>query len=164
MKGRGGGGALAWDLLALVGTCLYLTRPRGKIFPRGQSAVPPHGLIVSWCIYSRFSIFCLNVDLMFPQILRPTQLDTPCLQQSRKKKTRYDCLFFEKKDYKTRAQTFSQDKHCCDTMQTGATLQARCQVFFVGGGGGWCVPQEPGLNMLMLELYAMQVPKIHRAE
>ena len=34
--------------------------------------------------------------LMFPQIIRSTQLDTPCLQQSRKKKTRYDCLFFEK--------------------------------------------------------------------
>ena len=34
--------------------------------------------------------------LMFPQIIRSTQLDTLCLQQSRKKKTRYDCLFFEK--------------------------------------------------------------------
>ena len=33
---------------------------------------------------------------MFPQIIRSTQLDTPCLQQSRKKKTRYNCLFFEK--------------------------------------------------------------------
>ena len=34
--------------------------------------------------------------LMFPQIIRSTQLDTPCLQQSRKTKTRCDCLFFEK--------------------------------------------------------------------
>ena len=34
--------------------------------------------------------------LMFPQIIRSTQLDTPCLQQSRKKKTHYDYLFFEK--------------------------------------------------------------------
>ena len=33
---------------------------------------------------------------MFPQIIRSTQLDTPCLQQFIKKKTRYDCLFFEK--------------------------------------------------------------------
>ena len=39
--------------------------------------------------------------LMFPQIIPSTQLDTPCLQQSRKKKTRYDCLCFEK--YVTRA-------------------------------------------------------------
>ena len=28
--------------------------------------------------------------LMFPQIIRSTQLDTPCLQQSKKKKARYD--------------------------------------------------------------------------
>ena len=34
--------------------------------------------------------------LMFPQIISSTQLDTPCLQQSRKEKTRYDCLFHEK--------------------------------------------------------------------
>ena len=34
--------------------------------------------------------------LMFPQIIRSTELDTQCLQQSRKKKTRYACLFFEK--------------------------------------------------------------------
>ena len=34
--------------------------------------------------------------LMFPQIIRSIQLDTPCLQQSRKKKMRYDRLFFEK--------------------------------------------------------------------
>ena len=41
----------------------YLTRPRGKSFPRGgQSAVSPRGLAVFWCIYSRFSIFCLNVS------------------------------------------------------------------------------------------------------
>ena len=38
-----------------------MTRPRGKSFPRGQSAVPPRGLTILWCIYSRFSIFCLNV-------------------------------------------------------------------------------------------------------
>ena len=42
---------------------LYLTRPRGKSFPReGQSAVQPRGLTIFWCIYSRFSIFCLNVS------------------------------------------------------------------------------------------------------
>ena len=35
---------------------------RGKSFPReGQSAVPPRGLTIFWCIYSRFSIFCLNI-------------------------------------------------------------------------------------------------------
>ena len=34
--------------------------------------------------------------LMFLQILCSTRLDTPCLQQSRKKKTCYDWLFFEK--------------------------------------------------------------------
>ena len=45
---------------------LYLTRPRGKSFPReGQSAVSPRGLTIFWCIYSRFSIFCLNVSCFF---------------------------------------------------------------------------------------------------
>ena len=34
--------------------------------------------------------------LMFPQIIRSTQLDTPCLQQSRKNKTCNNYLFFEK--------------------------------------------------------------------
>ena len=34
--------------------------------------------------------------LLFPQIIHSTQLDTPCLQQSRKKKMCYDCLFYEK--------------------------------------------------------------------
>ena len=34
--------------------------------------------------------------LMFPQIIRSTRLDRPCLQQSRKKKTHYNRLFFEK--------------------------------------------------------------------
>ena len=51
--------------------------------------------MIFWCrIYSRFSIF-LPKRLMFPQIICSTQLDTLCLQQSRKKRTRYDCLFFE---------------------------------------------------------------------
>ena len=35
---------------------------------------------------------------MFPQIIRSTQLHASCLQQSRKKKTGYDCLFFGKKN------------------------------------------------------------------
>ena len=74
--------------------CLRNTRPRGKSFPReGQSAVPPRGLTIFRCTYLRFFIFCLNKRLMFPQILRSTLLDTPYLQQSRKKKTRYDYLF-----------------------------------------------------------------------
>ena len=59
---------------------------------------------------------------MFPQSIRSTQLDTPYLQQSRKKKTRFDCLLFEKKYYKARAQTFSRGQHCWSSMQTGATL------------------------------------------
>ena len=41
--------------------------------------------------------------------------------------------------------------------------QPRIARIFCGGGGG-CVPQEPGPNILMLEWYAMIVPKIHRAE
>ena len=33
---------------------LYFTRPRGKSFTREcQSAVPPRGLTVFWCIYTR---------------------------------------------------------------------------------------------------------------
>ena len=39
---------------------------------------------------------------------------------------------------------------------------ARIFFFFFWGGG--YVPQEPGTNILMFEWYAMQVPKIHRAE
>ena len=42
--------------------------------------------------------------LMFPQIIRSTYLDTPRLQQSRKKKTR------------------SRGQQCCGSMQTDATL------------------------------------------
>ena len=35
---------------------LYSTRPRGKSFPReGHSAVPPRGLTIFWCIYSRLA-------------------------------------------------------------------------------------------------------------
>ena len=59
--------------------------------------VPPRDLtiMIFWCrIYSRFSI--LPKRLMFPQIICSTQLDTLCLQQSRKKRTRYDCLFFRR--------------------------------------------------------------------
>ena len=55
--------------------------------------------------------------LMFPQIIRSTQLDTPRLQQSRKTRTRYDCLFFEKNYYKARAQTFSRGQRCWGSMQ-----------------------------------------------
>ena len=41
---------------------LYLTRPRGKSFPReGQSALPSRGLTIFWRIFSRFSGFFLNV-------------------------------------------------------------------------------------------------------
>ena len=58
---------------------------------------------------------------MFPQILRSTQLDTPCLYQSRKTK-RATIVCFLKTDYKARAQTFPQGQHCCDPMQTGAIL------------------------------------------
>ena len=74
-----------------------MTRHRGKSFPReGQAVVPPRGLTIFWCIYSRSSFDFFPKRLIFPQILRSTQLDMPCLQQSRKKKTRHDCLFFEK--------------------------------------------------------------------
>ena len=38
--------------------------------------------------------YFLPKRLMFSQILHSTQLDTPCVQF--RKKTRYDCLFFEK--------------------------------------------------------------------
>ena len=49
------------------------------------------------------------------------------------------------------------------TTKTSARPVAR--IFVWGGrGGGGCVPREPGPNILMFEWYAMQVPKIHRAE
>ena len=63
---------------------------------------------------------------MFLQIIRSTQLDTPCLQQSRKKKTRYNCLLFEKKNTSRRVHRRFHEanigQHCCGSMQTGATL------------------------------------------
>ena len=43
---------------------------------------------------------------MFPQIIRSTQLDTPCLQQSRNERKRATIVCFLKKYYKARAQTF----------------------------------------------------------
>ena len=68
--------------------------------------------------------------LMFPQILRSTQLDTSCLQQSRKKKTRYDCLGFFKKKKITRCvcrgfheanivavPSCKRAQHCCATLR-----------------------------------------------
>ena len=73
---------------------LYLTRPRGKIFLRSIT------YSTSWSDYLLVHLFAffdfLPKRLMFPQILRSTHFDTPCLQQTRKKKTLYDCLFFEK--------------------------------------------------------------------
>ena len=106
---------------------VYLTHPRGKSFPReGQSAVPPRGLTIFWCIHSRFSIFCLNVSC-FLKLYCSTQLDTPCLQQSRKKKTRYDCLFVEKNITRSVRRRFHEAnivgvpckraQHCCATLR-----------------------------------------------
>ena len=64
---------------------------------------------------------------MFPQILRSTQFDTPCLQQSRKKKTRYDCLLFEKNITRRVRRRFHEAnivgvpckrlQHCCATLR-----------------------------------------------
>ena len=37
--------------------------PEARVFPReGRSAVPPRGLTIFWCVYSRFSTFCLYVS------------------------------------------------------------------------------------------------------
>ena len=44
----------------------------------------------------KFFDFLSKRLMMFPQIICSTQLDTSCLQQSRKTKTRYICLSFEK--------------------------------------------------------------------
>ena len=62
--------------------------------------------------------------LMFPQIIRSTQLDTPCLQESRKKKTRYDCLVFEKDITGRMRRRFHEAKivdkraqNCCATLR-----------------------------------------------
>ena len=65
--------------------------------------------------------------LMFPEILRSTQFDTPCLQQSRKKKTRYDCLLFEKNITRRVRRRFHEanivgvpckrPQHCCATLR-----------------------------------------------
>ena len=66
--------------------------------------------------------------LMFPQIIRSTQLDMQCLQQSRKKKkTRNDCLFFEKNITRRVLRRFHEAnivgvlckraQHCCATLR-----------------------------------------------
>ena len=64
---------------------------------------------------------------MFPQTIRSTHLDTPCLQQSRKKKTHYDYLFFEKNITRRVRRRFHEAntvgvpckraKHCCATLR-----------------------------------------------
>ena len=75
---------------------LYLTRLRGKSFPReGQSAVPPRDLTIFWCIYSRFSVFCLNVSC-FLKLFAQLSLISYVYYNPERRKTRYDCLFFEK--------------------------------------------------------------------
>ena len=91
---------------------LYLTHPRGKSFPReGQSTVPPRGLTISVLVHF------LASHLMFHQIIRSTQLDTPCLQQSRTKKNALRLFVFRKEGYKARAQTFSRGQHCWVTLR-----------------------------------------------
>ena len=86
----------------------------------------------------------LPKHLMFPQILRSTQLDTPCLQQFRKKKTRYDgCVLLgvfgqqccvrlhgpkSLTSFKLYARSANKSQLCCGSMQTDATCwaQQRC--------------------------------------
>ena len=73
--------------------------------------------------------------LMFPQILRSTQFDTPCLQQSRKKKTRNDCLFFENNITRGVRRRFHEAniagdpckraQHCCATLRRSQTCWAK---------------------------------------
>ena len=58
-----------------------------------------------------------------------------------------------------------QTNICTEFLDNKNFSQARSQDFCLGGEGGrGCVPREPGPNILMFEWYAMQVPKIHRAE
>ena len=72
----------------------------------------------------------LPKHLMFPQVICSIRLDTPCLQQSRKKKTRYSCLDFGKKilqgasaDVFTRPTLLGygvpckRAQHCCATLR-----------------------------------------------
>ena len=72
--------------------------------------------------------YFLPKRLMFPQIICATQLDTPCLQQTRKKKMCYDCLFFEKKSVTRRVRRrfhdanivgvpYKRAQHCCVTLR-----------------------------------------------
>ena len=75
--------------------------------------------LVVWPSFGAFTrVFrFLPKRLMFPQIIRSTQLDTPCLQQNALR-----LFVFWKKYYKARAQTFSRGQHCWGSTQTGATL------------------------------------------
>ena len=101
---------------------LYLTRPRGKSFPReGQSAVPPRGLAVFWCIYSGFSIFCLAVSC-FLKLFAQISLIRHLYNNPERTKHATIVCFLKKKNYKACAQTFSRGQHCWGSMQTGATL------------------------------------------
>ena len=97
----------------------YFTRPRGKSFPRGQSAVPSRSLTIFWCI-SRFSIFCLNVSCFLKFFAQFSLIRHVYNNPERRKRATIVC--FLKKYYKARAQTFSRGQHCWGSMQTDATL------------------------------------------
>ena len=80
---------------------------------------------------------------MFPQIIRSTQLDTPCLQQSRKTKMRCNCLFFEKNITRRVRRPFHKGQHCWGSMQTNNKNVGTCWSKSLTGFN--CTQQLPSL-------------------
>ena len=99
-----------------------MTRPRAKSFPRGQSAVPSRGLTIFWCIYTRFSIFCINVCFLkfFAQLsLIRHVYNNP----ERRKRATIACFFITRRVRRRFHETnivgvpCKRVQHCCATLR-----------------------------------------------
>ena len=103
-----------------------MTRSRGKSFRRNQPAVPPRGLIIFWCIYSRFSIFCLNVSCLLKLFAQLSLMHHVYNNSERRKRATIVCFL---KKYITRrvrrrfheanivGTPCKRAQHCCATLR-----------------------------------------------
>ena len=105
---------------------LYLTRPRGKSFPRGQSAVPPRGLTIFWCIYSRFSISCLSVWCFLKLFAQLSLIRHVYNNPERRKRATIVCFLKKKITSRVRRRFHEANivgvpckraQHCCATLR-----------------------------------------------
>ena len=104
-----------------------MTRPRVKRFPReGQSAVPPHGLAIFWCIHSRFSIFCQNVSCFLKLFAQLSLIRHVYNNPERRKRAMIVC-FLKKNITRCVGRRFHETnivgvpckrtQHCCATLR-----------------------------------------------